>query len=268
MAGYHTLAADPPNRQYVGLAMPSGSMPIGKVTFRLPTPSDRGIGVQIGQFRPPEKNAYMVAAEERAGSFARGIGPCLHYRHMQQSSKYLIPSQPSMSRTEEGARVHAKAKSFEIQRAMTLESLEQNEQRRQTRLRQAKMLLQTRTFSKEIAQKLQASCSLPELGADPCGEQTPVLELLNRRVDVNRLKKCRREMAEQQNKQVVKQAVVQTPDLKELIDDISRFESDNLPDLNVVLETVVDWKNSTTISFNADPQGAAACATAGLSISF
>jgi hypothetical protein len=113
-------------------------------------------------------------------------------------------------------------------------------------------MLQSRELSKEVSQRLQASCSLPELG-EPCGEQTGVLQLLNRRVDVNRLKKCRSQMAIQQKAEVVKQAVVETPELKELCEDIRRFEDDNLPDLNLVLETVVDWKNSTTISWAQDP---------------
>jgi len=106
---------------------------------------------------------------------------------MQQRSKYLVPSFPAQSRVDELNRVHADAKKLDLQRTLTLESLELNEQRRQSRLRQAKALLQTKSLSKEVSQKLQASCSLPELN-DPCGEQTSVLQLLNRRVDVNRLR--------------------------------------------------------------------------------
>jgi len=232
--------------------MPRGTFPEGKITFKLPTPRDRGIGVQINEFRPPEKHPFRVVAEERAGNFARGRGMCLHYRHMQQHAKYLVPSFPVSSRVDELNRVHANARYHDLQRTLTLESLELNEQRRQSRLRQAKTLLQTKSLSKEVSQKLQASCSLPDLN-DPCGEQTPVLQLLNRRVDVNRLKKCRSQMAIQQKAEVVKQAVVETPELKELCEDIRRFEDDNLPDLNLVLETVVDWKNSTTISWAQDP---------------
>lgn len=227
--------------------MPPGTMPRG-ITFRLQTPIDQGIGVQINQFRAPERNPLRVVHEERAGSFARGRGACLHYRHMQQQAKHLVPSYPCHSRVDELSRVLVNARNEDLQRTLTLECLEQNEQRRRFRLRQAKTLLNTKALSKEVSQKLQASCSLPDL-EEPCGEQTQVLQLLNRRVDYNRLKKCRSDMAMLQKQEVVKQAVVETPELKELVDDIRRFEETNLPDLNTVLETVVDWKNSSVISF-------------------
>jgi hypothetical protein len=254
VAGHYTMAADPgaPQLRSSASAMPRGTFHSNKVSFRLPTPRDKGIGLQVGVFRQPEVNPMIAVHEECAGNFARGRGACLHYRHMQQRAKYLVPSLPVHSRVDELNRVHSTARQLEMQRLMALESLELNEQRRRERLRQAKTILHDRSLRKEISQKLQASCSLPDL-TDPCGEQTSLLQLLNRRVDYNRLKKCRSEMSMTQRAEVVKQAVVETPELKELIEDIRRFEDDNLAEENLVLETVVDWKNSSTISFQIEP---------------
>lgn len=258
-AGVPYATADPPPAGPKGYrsdpspsAMPRGTFPDGGLAFRLPTPLDKGIGVQVNCFRPPETHPFRVVQDERAGNFARGRGACLHYRHMQQSAKYLVPSFPTQSRVDELNRIHSDARKHEMQRTLMLESLEENEKRRQFRLRQAKAMLRSKDISKEVSQKLQASMSLPDLN-EPCGEQTPVLQLLNRRVDVNRIKKCRSQMALQQKAEVVKQAVVVTPELKELLDDIDRFEGDNLPELNMILETVVDWKNSTSISWAQEP---------------
>lgn len=258
MAGHHTLAADPPTHSLKGhrsdpssSAMPATTFPNSRVTFQLQTPVDRGIA-GLGEFRQPEKNLFKLVSQDRAGNFARGRGACLHYRHMQQSAKYLVPMLPTHSRTVDLDRVYDATKRHELQRSLTLESLEQNEKRRQARLHHARALLHTKSLKHEINQKLQASCSLPDLGEDPCGEQTPVLKLLNRRVDINRLKKCRRELAYESKREVVKQAIVQTPELTELMEDISRFEEDHLADLKIILETVVDWKNSSTISFGME----------------
>lgn len=259
VAGLYTRAADPPVSSVKGhrsdpspSAMPRGTFPDNKMTFQLQAPRNMGVGVQLGIFKQPERQPYRAVAAERAGNFARGRGAFMHYCHMQQSAKMLIPSLPTQSRVDELQRVHANAKNHELQRTLTLESLQQNERRRQSRLRQAKTLLQTKPLAREVSQKLQASCSLPNL-EEPCGEHSQILQLLNRRVDVNRLKKCRSQLAQQQQAEVVKQAVVETPELKELVEDIKRFEGDHLPDL--VLETVVDWKNSTTISWQHDPNG-------------
>lgn len=174
----------------------------------------------------------------------------MHYCHMQQRAKYLVPSLPAHSRVDELDRIHSYAKNHEFQRTLTLDALEKNEMRRQHRLQQAKTILQSKALSREVGKKLQASCSLPELES-PCGDQTGVLQLLNRRVDINRLKKCRSDLVLQQNAVTVKQAVVETPELKELLEDIQRFEEDHLPS-ELVLETVVDWKNSSQVSFKVD----------------
>lgn len=259
-AGHYTTAADPPQHSLNGpaqtssSAMPRATFPLGKVSFQLQTPKDRGIsGIVLNEFRPKqiERRPFVAVSAEREGNFARGPGPFMHYSHMQQRAKYLIPSLPGHSRVDELNRIHAKARTHELQRTMTLNSLELNEQRRQSRLYQAKAIMRNKSLSREVSQKLQASCSLPNLD-EPIGDQTSVLQLLNRRVDINHLKKCRTQMAMQQKAEVVKQAVQETPELKELMADISRFEDDNLHDVNLVLETVVDWKNSTTISFGGD----------------
>jgi len=255
-AGLYTIAADNPQWSLNGpvhqssSAMPRGTFPHG-VSFQLRTPRSMGIGsIVLNEFRRTdiEREPYGVVAQERAGNFARGRGALLHYCHMQQKAKYLIPSLPVHSRVDELNRVHSNARRHELQRTLALESLEMNEQRRRSRLHQAKTILQSKSLSKEVSQRLQASMSLPNL-EEPCGEQTPVFELLNRRVDVNRIKRCRSEAFAMQKAQVVKQAVTVGPELKELVDDIARFEDDNLPGLNLVLETVVDWKNSNSISF-------------------
>jgi len=231
--------------------MPRGTFPLGKVSFQLQPPLNKGIGsIVLGEFRRQqiEKEPYKVVASERSGNFAKGRGAFSHYMHMQQRAKYLVPSLPAQSRMDELDRITDNAKRHELQRTLTLESLELNEQRRRSRLLQAKAILQSKSLSREVSQKLQASCSLPNLD-EPCGEQTPVLQLLNRRVDINRIKKCRSELALQQKATGVRQGPVDTLEMKSLLEDIGRFEDDNLQDLNLVLETVVDWKNSTTISF-------------------
>lgn len=121
--------------------MTRGSFPDNKMTFRLQTPHNAGIGVQIGVFKQPEKHPYKALAAERGGNFARGRGAFQHYCHMQQNAKMLIPSLPTQSRVDELHRLHSNARNHELKRTMTLESLELNEQRRQSRLRQAKKSL-------------------------------------------------------------------------------------------------------------------------------
>jgi len=255
-AGHHTSAADPLPHTLKGYrsdpsisAMPRGTFLDGKVSFRLQTPLDRGICVQVGIFRPPETHPFKVVADQCGGNFARGRGAFGHYCHMQQQAKYLVPSLPCQSRVDELNRMNFNARRHEFQRSMTLDSMEFNHQRKMSRLRDAKSLLQSKSLSKEIGQQLQLSCSLPDLN-DPCGEQTGVFQLLNRRVDVNKIKKCRSQLLQQQKAVVVRKAVTETPELKELLDDIRRFEDDNLPELNMILESAVDWRNcSSTVSF-------------------
>jgi len=229
---------------------------VGKVSFQLQTPRAKAIsGIVLGEFRRQqiEKTPYSVVAQERAGSFAKGRGALSNYCHMQQQAKYLIPSLPVHSRVDELNRLHSDARNRELHRTLTLESLENNEQRRRSRLHQAKTILQSKSLSREVSQRLQASmtCSLQNL-EESCGEQTTVLQLLNRRVDINRMKKCRSELALQTLRAQEKQVAAWRgtgPELQELVDDIARFEDDNLHEVNIKLETVVDWKNSTQISF-------------------
>lgn len=250
MAGLTTRAADIPVVQARPPLARSSSFPDNRVAFRLQTPADRGIGVRIGIFKQPESRPYKLVAEERAGNFAKARGAFSHYCHMQQKSKMLIPTLPTHSRIHDMNQIWNDAKEQDVHRTLALETLDRRELSRKARLCQAKALLQTKTLAREVNQKLQASCSLPDLNAEPCGEQTAILQLLNRRVDVNRLKKCRLEAAYQEKANTIKQAVVETPELKALLDDIDHFENCHFPDLQI--ETVVDWKESSMMSWNPD----------------
>jgi hypothetical protein len=188
--------------------------------------------------------------KERAGNFAKGRGAFSHYCHMQQKSKMLIPELPTHSRIHDMNHIWSDAKQQDEYRTITLNTLDRRDLSRKARLSHAKSLLRTKSLAKEISQKLQASCSLPDLNAEPCGEQTAILELLNRRVDVNRLKKSRQEASQQVKAHTIKQAVIDTPELKALTADIDSFESNHFPDLQV--ETIMDWKENSMISFYSD----------------
>lgn len=256
VAGHLSTSADPLHPVYTlrrhasepsASAMPNGHFPSGKLTFRLATPAQVGVGVIANEFKQPEPHAYNAMSAARNGHFARGHGGFNQYCHMQQKAKMLVPSLPMHSRVDELHRVSTYAKRFEAQRTATLESLHHNDQRRMARLRQAKTLLHTRSLSKDVNKKLQASCTLHDIEPEPCGELSPTMQLLNRRVDINRLKRCRTQLAQQQKHEDAKQAVVKVPELKEVVADIKRFESEHLPDL--LIETLVDWKGASAISW-------------------
>merc|ERR1712187_706329 len=106
-------------------------------------------------------------------------------------------------------------------------NLERNEQRRLTRLHHAKTLLYNPALSKDVGQVLQASCSLPALKR-PCGEQTPAMKLLNRRVDVNRLKRCRSETLHKVKADATTLLNTQKLDLGDVVDDIQVFEATHI----------------------------------------
>jgi hypothetical protein len=163
---------------------------------------------------------------------------------MQQKAKMLIPTLPVHSRIDEMYRIWRNAEEHELQRTAAEEIINLRHESRRARLSQAKALLNDRSLRHEVSQKLQASCSLPDLSAEPCGEQTSVLQLLNRRVDVNRLKHCRLQAAQRPKMNAQKYSAAQAAEFDALLEDINRFENDNLPDVQLQLETIVDWHNS------------------------
>mmetsp|Transcript_20815 Transcript_20815/g.39681 ORF Transcript_20815/g.39681 Transcript_20815/m.39681 type:complete len:269 (-) Transcript_20815:47-853(-) len=228
-------------------AMPGGHFPAGKVTFRLATPAQVGIGIMAGEFRQPEQPAYDRMAIARAGHFARGPGGFDRYCHMQQKARMIVPSLPMQSRVDELHRTSSYAKRFEAQRFATLQNLQQSDERRMARLRQAKTLLQTKSLSQDLSKKLQLSCSLAEIRPEPCGELSPTMQLLNRRVDINRLKHCRTQLAKEALQENAKQANFKPSEMKAVVSDIDKFETQSLANANkhesLMIDTLVDWKS-------------------------
>lgn len=251
-AGLFTREADPPStslkvhRSNVAPAAihTRGTFPdSGGLTFRLPTP----LQIRVADLKEPEDPTYRTVARELGGNFARGRGGFSHYCHMQQQAKQLIPTLPMQSRVDELNRVKARTKLHELQRTIALENLERSEQRRLTRLQHAKTLLHNPALSKDVGQVLQASCSLPSLQR-PCGDQTPAMKLLNRRVDVNRLKKCRSQILHKVKEDNTMLFKTKKSDLGAVVDEIRLFEATHIPD--ALIETKVDWKSSTLTSWS------------------
>jgi len=246
-AGCPTHVADPlwkatPSAS-VPRAMPSGNFPLG-VSFRLPTPERVGIGVRINEFKPPEKESYHVAAERNGTNFSRGHRFFDHYSNMQQRANLLVPTLPRHSRVDELSRVWNEKLHHEAHRDATLALLDYNERRRLDRLRSTKGLLQQSASAHAIGRELQRSCSSTELvGAAPFGSRTSALELLNRRVDVNRIRKAeksrgsslaRRQRHVEEDKEVR---------LEEVVDSISDFEAAHLPQQAEAMRTTSEWSS-------------------------
>jgi len=255
-AGCLTRAEDPHPASLKGfrsdpevgaMAMNRGAFPAG-MTFKLPSP--RKVGVfSLGE---PEVPSYQAVVAENGPNFARGRRAFNHYCHMQQKAKMLIPSLPVQSRVDECNRVQKHAREWEAYRQSTLDAIEQNEQRRLDRLKLNKSLLQTRSISRDVGRRLQASCSLPEI-KNPCGapgQQTDALKLLNRRVDVNRLKKCRSELIQKQKSKATKLLNEKNMHLEEVMDDMRRFDEKHDP--SALIATLVDWKSTSFASWTEE----------------
>lgn len=199
-----------------------------------------------GEFKQPERAPYDKMSAARAGHFARAPGGFDRYCHMQQKAKMIVPNLPVQSRVDELHRTSSYAKRFEAQRVATLQFLQQSDERRMARLHQAKTLLQTRSLSKDLSRKLQLSCSIAEMRPEPCGELSPTMQLLNRRVDINRLKQCRTQLEKEAQQELVKQANFKPSEMKAVVSDIEKFETQSLANADkhesLMIETLVDWR--------------------------
>lgn len=252
-AGQLTFDADPSDTSTKGFRsdprpFPGGHFPAGNVTFRLQTPIQVGIGVRVNEFHPPEQPAYSKSSKERRGNFGHGRGHFDHYSHMQQKAKLLIPINPIQSR-QDVEQVWQRVRAQEAERAAMLSLLNVADRQRRHKLGETKALLRDPAMAKQVGRQFQASCSLPDL-AQPYGAGFyPALRLLNRRVDVNRLKRCRSQLAMQKKQMHETVNLQKTSALQDVSQEIHSFEASQTG--HALLETVVDWRNATqTIAFD------------------
>lgn len=219
--------------------------PSGKCDLRLLTPVQVGIGVQAGEFKAPERPVYERMSEARGGNFTRAYTGFTGYRHAQQQAKLIIPTFQTDSRIEGQTFEQALYQSAQSTAALAL--MDMAERRRLSILRETRALVQRPDLAKAVTQKLQASCSSPELSR-PFGDRSSHALLMNRRFDVNRMKKCRAQMAQKVQLQTTRKLSNNSSDLDTLSKAILSFEAEKMPcGSDAFIETSVDWKNSTQL---------------------
>lgn len=206
------------------------------MTFRLPTPSRIGVGLRVNEFRPPEQESWSRSAALNGESFARGHHFFDHYSDMQQRAQLLVPALPVHSRVDELNRVWAQKLHHEVQREASLAALRHNESVRLERLQQTKGLLR----SGIAGRTLQQACSLPSLVPPAFGSATPAMELMNRRVDVNRLRRTQQTKARPTRDLVKARDQELGERLDEVIHDLCTFEHANLLEVEA-MRTTTDW---------------------------
>jgi len=242
-AGCPTRLADPPWKAtpsaFVPRPLPNGNFP-GGVTFRLPTPENVGIGVRINDFRPPEKESYQRTAALNGQNFARGHNFFDHYSDMQQRAKFLVPTLPRHSRVDELKRVWEDELHHEAEREAHLAFLDFHEQQRLEKLRQTRGLLQHGPTARQVGRTLQQVCSLPVLTGPAFGSATPAMELMNRRVDVNRLRRMQKQRGPANEREQRARLEEREARLEEVVDGLSAFERAHLPEVDS-MRTTTDW---------------------------
>lgn len=224
-------------------SIPNGNFPKG-MSFRLGTPERVNIGVRVNEFKPPETESWWIASKANSQNFSRGHRFFDHWNDQQQRAHLLVPMFPQQSRVSDLNRVWNRQRHHEARRDATLTLIDYNESRRLDRLRRTKSLLQCPDTAHHIEKVIQRSCSEPAL-TQPSVCQAPVLKLLNRRVDVNRMKHSRNQMTatmarecRQKNQDCAKQ-------MSELFSAISGFEANHIPEdqLNA-MRTTAEWTSS------------------------
>lgn len=243
-AGCPTQVADPPWKASPSACVPrtnpNGNFPSG-VTFRLRTPEHVGIGVRVNEFKAPEVESYHIAAERRGQHFSRGHQYFDHYTNMQQRAQLLVPSLPRHSRVDDLGRLWAQRRHHESQREATLALMDFNERRRLERLRSTKSLLQHSDTASGVNRVLHKSLSAVEL-SQPFGGQTQALQLLNRRVDVNRLRRSRIQLGVQVAQQRHDEAQDKLDCMDQVFSDIADFEAANVPSQQLeAMRTTLEW---------------------------
>jgi len=185
-----------------------------------------------------ESQAMVPAVGRKDVVFAESFS---QYRHEQQRMRLLVPSLPLQSRIDELDRVWDRARQHEERRVTVHALVDHAERRRLNGLRRTKSLVQQPELAQKTEKLLTASCSLPELDK-PCGAYTTAAQLMNRRVDVNRLRRCRSDMAKKQTRQLAAVEAKKVESRNKMQEEIDSFEAMTWPlSRDAAGETALDW---------------------------
>lgn len=186
----------------------------------------------------PESQAMVPAVGRKDVLFADSF---TQYRHEQQRMRLLVPSLPLQSRIDELDRVWDRARQHEERRVAVHALVDHAERRRLNGLQRTKSLVQQPALAQKTEKLLTASCSLPEL-AKPVGAYTAAAQLMNRRVDVNRLRRCRTDLLKEQKRQLAAVEAEKAESRTKIHEEIDSFEAMTWPlSRDAAGETALDW---------------------------
>lgn len=162
------------------------------------------------------------------------------YQHAQHQMRFLVPALPVHSRIDDLDRVWQQEMQHEARRAAILTLVDYQERKRLAHLRETRAMVGV-PCARETNRLMQASCSLSEL-TRPFGDRTAAIQLLNRRVDVNRHRKIRAALHMEHQRSSAADASAKQAVVEDAYRHIAEFEDQRWPSTkDLAGHTAHDW---------------------------